>query len=125
MAKYVDGYVVAIPKKNLAAYRKMAQMGAKLWRKHGALDYKECVGQDLNPKMGGMQYLPFPKLAKVKPGETVIFAYILYKSRAHRDAVNKKVMNDPVMNKPEWKDMPMPFEMKRMAWGGFEVIAGA
>lgn len=126
MAKYVDGYVLAIPKKNLDTYRKMAQMGAKLWLKHGALDYKECVGEDLNPKMGNMKLpLPFPKLTKMKANETIIFAYIVFRSRAHRDAVNKKVMNDPAMDKPEWRDMPMPFDMKRMSFGGFEVIAGA
>lgn len=125
MAKYVDGYVLPISKKNLAAYRKMAQVANKVWRKHGALDYKECVGEDLKPNMMGMQQLPFTKLAKVKPGETVVFAYILYKSRAHRDAVNKKVMKDPLMNDPKWQEMPMPFDMKRMSYGGFEVIAGA
>lgn len=125
MAKYVDGFVLVVPKKNMAAYRKMAQMGSKLWRKHGALDYKECVGNDLNPKTGGMPMLPFPKMTKTKPGETVVFSYIVYKSRAHRDAVNKKVVKDPVMHDSKWKDMPMPFDMKRMAYGGFDVIVDA
>lgn len=122
MAKYVDGFVLVVPKKNLAAYKKMAALGGKVWRKHGALDYKECIGEDLNPEMGGMQVFPFPKMTKLKPGETVVFSYILYKSRSHRDQVNAKVMKDPLMNNPEYKDQPMPFDMKRMAYGGFEVI---
>jgi uncharacterized protein YbaA (DUF1428 family) len=98
----------------------MAQMGAKMWKKHGALDYKECVGDDLKPDMGGMPIMSFLRLAKPKRGETVVFSYILYKSRAHRDAVNKKVMKE--MEKSMDKDMPMPFDMKRMAYGGFKVI---
>ena len=89
--KYVDGFVLPVPKKNLEAYRRMAQKAGKIWREHGALDYKECVGDDLNVKMG----VPFPKQMKLKPGETVVFAYIVYKSRAHRDKVNAKVMKDP------------------------------
>ncbi len=117
---YVDGYLLPVPKKNLAAYRRMAKMGAKLWRKYGALDYKECVGDDLNPPWGA----PFPKLLKLKPGETVIFSYIVYKSRAHRDQVNAKVMKDPIMSSG-MKDKPMPFDMKRMAFGGFKVIVDA
>ncbi|HEY0010852.1 MAG TPA: DUF1428 family protein, partial [Candidatus Paceibacterota bacterium] len=75
MAKYVDGFVIAIPEKNLEDYKKMAKLGGRVWRKHGALDYKECVAEDLEPDMGGMATMPFPKLAKVKPGETIIFAY--------------------------------------------------
>ena len=87
---YVDGFVLVVPKKKLAIYKKMATRAAKVWRDHGALDYRECVGDDLKVKMG----LPFPKLAKTKPGETVVFSYIVYKSRAHRDKVNAKVMKD-------------------------------
>ncbi len=120
--RYVDGFVLVVPKKNLAAYRKMAVQGGKVWRKHGALDYKECVGDDLNPDTGGMKILTFPQMTKVKPNEVVVFSYILYKSRSHRDQVNAKVMEDPSMNDPKYKDMPMPFDMKRMAFGGFKVI---
>jgi len=122
MAKYVDGFVIPVPKKQLATYRKMAEMGGKMWKKYGALEYFECVGEDLNPKMGGMKFVKFPQLAKAKPGETVVFSFIVYKSRAHRDAVNAKVMKDPAMNDPQWKDKLMPFDPKRMAYGGFKAI---
>lgn len=123
MAKYVDGFVLVVPKKKLAEYRKMAQWGKKLWMKHGALDYKECVGDDLKPKsMGGPKPLSFVKMAKAKSGEAVWFSFIVYKSKKHRDAVNAKVMKDPVMSDPKWKDTPMPFDMKRMASGGFKVV---
>lgn len=120
---YVDGFLLPLPKKNIAAYRKMARQAGKIWREHGALDYKECVGDDLNPKGdGSFKPVSFRKLAGAKPTETVVFAYIVYKSRAHRDQVNAKVMADPRMQKgpPE-----MPFDMKRMAFGGFEVIVDA
>lgn len=120
--KYVDGFVIVVQKKNLAEYRKMAQFGKKIWMKYGALDYKECVGDDLHPKMGGMPAMTFPKMTKLKAGETVVFSYIVYKSRAHRDQVNAKVMKDPLMNDPKYKDKPMPFDMKRFAYGGFKVI---
>src|SRR5687768_15489532 len=86
--KYVDGFVLPVPTKNLAAYRRLAQKASKVWRDHGALEYRECVGDDLDVKMG----VPFPRQVKVKPGETVVFAWIVYKSRAHRDSVNAKVM---------------------------------
>ncbi|MEK7105599.1 MAG: DUF1428 domain-containing protein [Patescibacteria group bacterium] len=119
---YVDGFVLVVPKKNLDAYRKMARGGEKLWRKHGALDYKECWGDDLNPKW---VTLTFPKMTKMKPSEIVVFSYIGYKSKAHRDKVNKLVMSDPSMNDPKYKKMKMPFDMKRMAYGGFKVIVGA
>jgi len=122
MQGYVDGYVLAVPKKNLRAYRQMAQMGGKVWRKYGALDYKECVGDDLNPKWAGIK---FPRTVKAKPGETVVFSFIVFKSRAHRDSINAKVMKDPVMNDPKYKDKPMPFDMKRMVYGGFKVIVDA
>jgi uncharacterized protein YbaA (DUF1428 family) len=112
------GFVIAVPKKKLAAYRKMAKLGAKVWKEHGALDYRECVGDDLAVKMG----VPFTRLAKTKPGETVFFSFITYKSRTHRDRVNKKVMSDPRMQKaPD----PMPFDIKRMAYGGFKVVVDA
>ena len=120
---YVDGFVIPIAKKNLAAYKKMASLGAKVWKKHGALEYFECVGDDLFPKMPGMKISPFPTLAKAKPGETVVFSFIVYKSKAHRDAVNKKVMKEM----GEMKETPqkMPFDMKRMAFGGFKTIVQA
>lgn len=118
MAHYVDGFVIPIPTKNLAAYRKMAQLGAKVWREHGALEYRECVGDHLDNDSP----LPFPKLARAKPDETVVFAWIVYKSRSHRDSVLKKVMADPRM---DMDPKSMPFDMKRMAWGGFKTIVEA
>jgi uncharacterized protein YbaA (DUF1428 family) len=118
--KYVDGFVLPIPKKNLAAYRRMAQKAAKLWREHGALEYRECVGEDLNVKIG----LPFPRGIKAKAGETIVFAYIVYKSRAHRDSVNAKVMKDPrIAGMGDEKNMP--FDAKRMLYGGFKTIVEA
>lgn len=119
---YVDGFVIPVKKKNLPAYKKMATMGRNLWMKHGAIDYKECVGDDLQPK--GIKFT-FPKMAKIKSDETVVFSYITYKSKAHRDAVNKKVMSDPAMNDPKYANMPMPFDMKRFAVAGFKVIVSA
>jgi uncharacterized protein YbaA (DUF1428 family) len=115
---YVDGFVLVVPKKKLPAYVKLARKAAIVWRDHGALDYRECAGDDLKVKMG----LPFPKLAKAKAGETVIFSWITYKSRAHRDKVNKKVMAD----KRLFDGMPkeMPFDIKRMAYGGFKTLVG-
>lgn len=125
MAKYVDGFVLPVPKKNMVVYRKMAALGKSMAMKHGALDYIEAAGDDLNPKaMGGMKFLTFPKLAKAKPGETVMFSFVVYKSRAHRDQVNKKMMKE-MMNDPKMKDMPMPFDMKRMAYGGFKAVVEA
>lgn len=125
MAKYVDGFVLSVPKKNLNAYRRMARWGGGLWKKYGALEYFECVGDDLDPKMEGVAFMKFPRIAKTKPGETVVFSFIVYKSRAHRDRVNAKVMRDPSMTDPEFKNKPMPFDVKRMAYGGFKVIVEA
>ncbi len=119
---YVDGFVLVVPKNKISDYKKMAQLGARIWKKHGALDYKECMIDDANPNMGGMPALTFPNMAKVKKGETVWFSYIVFKSRAHRDQVNKKVMKDPTMNDPTYADKPMPFDMKRFAYGGFKVM---
>jgi len=122
MAKYVDGFVLAVPKKNIKAYEKLARLAGKIWREHGALEYFECVGDDLDVKMGCG--LPFGKLTKLKSNETVVFAYIVYKSRAHRDRVNAKVMKDPRLT--ESMDMKkMPFDMKRMTYGGFKVLVDA
>ena len=122
---YVDGFVLTVPKKNLAAYRKMAREGCEIWKKCGALDYKECVADDMDPDMGmgPNKARRFPEMAKQKRGEVVIFSYIVYRSRAHRDQVNAKVMK--VMEKEmakQKKDAPMPFDVKRMAYGGFKVL---
>jgi uncharacterized protein YbaA (DUF1428 family) len=117
---YVDGFVIPIAKKNLAAYKRMAAKAGKVWRSHGALDYKECVGDDLKNKWG----VAFPKAARTKSGETVVFSYIVYKSRAHRDRVNAKVMKDPrLAEMMDPKDMP--FNVKRMVYGGFKVLVDA
>ena len=117
MAKYVDGFAFAVPKRNLAAYKRLATLGRKTWMKHGALQYFECVGDDLKvPKGCGPG---FPRGMRAKPGETVMFAFIIYKSKAHRDAVNAKVMKDPFMSKVPPK---MPFDMKRFLVGGFKAI---
>jgi uncharacterized protein YbaA (DUF1428 family) len=114
---YVDGYILPVPKKNLKAYRRLAQQAGEIWREHGALEYRECVGDDLKTKMG----VPFPESAKAKSGETVIFAYIVFKSRAHRDRVNAKVMKDPrITGMCDPKNMP--FDCKRMVYGGFRVL---
>lgn len=118
--RYVDGYVVPVPKKKLAAYRSMAQKAGKLWRKHGALEYIEAVADDVKPG----KWTSFPQSVKQKAGETVIFAYVVYKSRAHRDSVNKKVMNDPSM-KGMCDPKNLPFDGKRMFWGGFKVMVDA
>ena len=115
--QYVDGYVLPVPKRTLKAYIRMARMGEKMWRKHGALDYKECIGDDLKPKWGAL----FPQMMRLKPGETVVFSYIVFKSRAHRDRVNAKVMKD-MEKMGELKDMP--FDVKRMVYGGFKVAVG-
>ena len=120
MANYVDGFVFPVPKKNIAAYTRMAKKASKIWKEHGALEYKECVGDDLDMQV----CLPFPKGIKSKPGETVVFAYIVYKSRAHRDKVNAKVMKDPrihAMCDPK----NMPFDCARMLYGGFKTIVEA
>lgn len=115
---YVDGFVLAVPKKKLKDYMRMARTASRVWRDHGALDYRECVGDDLQVKFG----LPFSKLAKAKNGETVVFAWISYKSRAHRDRVNAKVMKDKRM---VCDPKNMPFDPRRMAYGGFKVIVAA
>jgi uncharacterized protein YbaA (DUF1428 family) len=119
MAHYVDGFVIAVPKKNVKLYRSIAAKAGKIWLEYGALDYRECVGDDLNIK----GVLSFHKLAKTKPGETVAFSYIVYKSRAHRDRVNAKVMKDPRLT-DMMKGKKMPFDVKRMAYGGFKTLVG-
>ena len=117
MPHYVDGFVIPVPKRNIAAYRRMAQLAGKVWREHGALDYRECVGDDLKVKV----CLSFPKGIRAKPGETVMFSWITYKSRAHRDRVNAKVMKDPRLAKMMDPDA-MPFDGDRMLYGGFKTI---
>jgi uncharacterized protein YbaA (DUF1428 family) len=117
MAVYVDGFVLPVSRNNLDAYKKIAQKAGKIWREHGALEYRECVGDDLQSEFG----MPFPKTVKLKDGETVVFSWIVFKSRADRDRVNKKVMADPrlaSMMDPK----SMPFDIKRMAYGGFKSI---
>ena len=114
---YVDGYVMPLPKKNVQAYFKMSRMAGKVFIEHGALEYKECVGDDLNPKWA----MPFPKVLKTKPSETVVFSWIVYKSKAHRNQVNAKVMKDPrLASMMDPKNMP--FDPKRMVYGGFKTM---
>lgn len=117
---YVDGYVLPVPKRNLAAYRRLAQKAGKIWREHGALDYKECAGDDLKKTKCTVS---FTQMIKLKPGETVVFAYIVFKSRAHRDRVNAKVMKDPRIANMDMKSMPL--DTKRMVYGGFKVLVDA
>jgi uncharacterized protein YbaA (DUF1428 family) len=116
-ASYVDGFVLAIPKRNLAAYRRMAKKAGKVWRDHGALEYRECIGDDLNTKWG----INFPRLIKVKPNETVAFSWIVFKSRSDRNRVNAKVMKDPRLASM-MDEKSMPFDMKRMSYGGFKIL---
>ncbi len=117
MAKYVDGFVLPVPKNKVDDYRKLARKAGKLWMEYGALEYRECVADDVpKGKVTG-----FPLSVKAKRNETVIFAYILYRSRTHRDKVNEKVMADPRMTEG-WDPDDFPSDMKRMFWGGFETI---
>lgn len=115
--RYVDGFVLPVPRKNLAAYRRMARKAGKVWMDLGALEYRECVAEDVKPG----KLTSFPQSVKLKRGETVVFAWIVFKSRAHRDRVNAKVMKDPRL-----ADMMDPesavFDTKRMIYGGFEVV---
>jgi uncharacterized protein YbaA (DUF1428 family) len=117
MAKYVDGFVLPVPKRNLDAYRRIARMSGKIWREHGALEYRECVADDV--QVG--KVTSFPRSVKLKPDETAVFAWIVFKSRAHRDRVNAKVMKDKrLANMGNPKDMP--FDVKRMVYGGFKIL---
>ncbi len=112
---YVDGFILPVPKKNLAAYQAMARKSAKIWKEYGALAYVECVGDDVPPG----KVTSFPRSVKLKPSEVVVFSWIVYKSRAHRDRANKKIMSDPriaAMMDPK----KMPFDGKRMIYGGFK-----
>lgn len=119
--QYVDGFVLPVPKKKLAAYRQMARRAGKIWREHGALEFRECAGDDLNVKMA----LPFPRGIRLKPGETVVFSWIGFHSKAHRDRVNRKVMADPRIARLCPDPDAMPFDVKRMMWGGFRTIVSA
>ena len=114
---YVDGFLLPVPKKKIEAYQKISRKAGKVWREHGALDYKECVGDDLRGMMGP----GFKKAVRAKAGETVVFAFIVYKSRAHRDRVNAKVMKDPRIA-AQMNPKSMPFDVKRMLMGGFKVF---
>lgn len=116
MSRYVDGFVLPVPKKNVEAYRKIAQEAGEIWREYGALEYVECVADDVQPG----EVTSFPQSVKLEDDETVVFAWIVYESREKRDEINEKVMNDPRI-----KDMgpeSMPFDAKRMFWGGFKTI---
>ena len=114
---YVDGFIVPVPKKNLAAYRRMARKFDALWIKHGALEVHECVADDVKPG----KLTSFPQAVKLKPGEVVVFAWTIYKSRRHRDSVNKKLMQDPRMGQM-MNIKAMPFDVRRMAYGGFKAL---
>jgi uncharacterized protein YbaA (DUF1428 family) len=116
MAKYVDGFVLPVPKRKVDAYRRIARKAGKIWREHGALEYRECVAEDVKPG----ELTSFPQSVDLKRDETVVFSWIVYKSRAHRDRVNAKVMEDPRL--AEMDEKAMPVDMKRMIYGGFDVI---
>ena len=117
MAKYVDGFIVPVPKRKLATYRALARRAGKVWREHGALEYRECLADDV--KVG--KRTSFPRSVKRKPGETVVFSWIVYRSRAARDRINAKVMKDPRL--ADMMDLKsLPFDAKRMIYGGFELM---
>jgi uncharacterized protein YbaA (DUF1428 family) len=117
MARYVDGFILPVPKKHAEAYRRMARMAGKVWRDYGALEYIECIADDVKPG----KLTSFPQSVKLKPGETVWFSWIVYKSRAHRDRVNAKVMKDPRLAQM-MDPRAMPFDAKRMIFGGFKTM---
>ena len=117
---YVDGFIVPVPKKNVEAYRRLARKAGKIWREYGALEFKECVADDV--RVG--KWTSFPRSVKRKPNETVMFSYIVYKSRRDRDKINAKVMKDPRLAKT-MEGMGVPFDAKRMIYGGFKVIVDA
>ena len=120
MSTYVDGFVVPVPKRKLEAYRRLARRAGKVWREYGALEYRECIADDV--KWG--KRTSFPRSVKLKPGETVVFSWIVYKSRAHRDRVNAKVMKDPRL--ADMMDLKgLPFDAKRMIYGGFKLLLAA
>jgi len=123
MAKYVDGFVFVVPNDKAEEYKKMAEEGARIWKELGALEYFECKGDDLLPKpTGGQSLLGFPALTNAKPNETVWFSFIVFKSKKHRDEANAKMNAEMEKEGDKYKDVPMPFDIARMAYGGFEVI---
>ena len=125
MSRYIDGFVLPVAKKNLARYRRVARVAGKVWRDHGALEYVECVADQLTSKHEGKTFTSlFPKLARVKPGEVVVFSWIIYKSKADAKRIMKKVMADPRIAKT-MDPTNMPFDMGRMAWAGFKPIVEA
>lgn len=113
---YVDGFVLPVPQEKLPAYRRLARKAGKIWKEYGALEYIECVGDDVQPG----KHTSFPQSVKLKPGEVVVFSWIVYRSRAHRDRVNKQVMADPRLASIDPKSLP--FDGKRMIWGGFKPV---
>jgi len=115
---YVDGYVLPVPKKNLAAYRRMARKAGRVWRDHGALEFRECVADDVKPG----KLTSFPQAVRLARGEVVLFSYIVFRSRAHRDRVNARVMKDPRIANMMKDPADSPFDAKRMIWGGFKVL---
>lgn len=122
MAKYVDGFVLVVPKEKTEEYKKMAEGGRDSWMKHGALAYFECRGDDLiPPDLGGERARAFPDMVGANDNETVWFSFIIFESKAHRDEVNAKVMQEMGEQMEEYQNVPMPFDMKRMAYGGFQV----
>ncbi len=128
MAPYVDGFVLAIKKDKLDVYKEMASLGGKIWMKHGALAYYECIGDDMTPPQMEMpedhsdmgKMMTYPEMLKTSAEEVPVFSFIVFKSREHRDEVNAKVMADPEMSPEQYKDMEMPMDMNRMAYGGFQ-----
>ncbi len=125
MAKYVDGFVLVVPKDKTEEYKNMATEGRDMWMRNGALDYYECKGDDMKTQeMEGNKALSFVELAQAKPDETVWFSFIVFKSKEHRDEVNAKVMEEMKNSEDKYKDKVMPFDMKRMAYGGFSVEVG-
>ena len=117
MPSYVDGFLLPVPKKNLKVYRSLAVKAGRIWKKHGAVAFRECVGDDLKVPMG----TPYARLLKLKAGEAVFYSFIIYRSRAHRDAVNRKVMKDPAMQRM-MAATRCPFDVKRMSFGGFRAL---
>lgn len=116
---YVDGFLLIVPTDKIEAYKKISKKAGKVWREYGALEYRECVGDDLDMPFGR----PFPKLLKLKPDETAVFSWIVYRSKAQRNQVNAKVMKDPRLNDMDPKTMP--FDMKKMSMGGFTIVVDA
>jgi uncharacterized protein YbaA (DUF1428 family) len=119
MSRYVDGFVLPLPKRNVDAYREMAELAGRVWREHGALEYVECIADDVKPG----EVTSFPQSVKLEPDETVVFSWIVYESREARDRINEAVMKDPRLTGMD--PQAMPFDGKRMFWGGFEVLVTA